>query len=96
MGSAPMREAVCSTWTHLVGLRVRQWPQQHGIDDGEDSRVRADAEPQGKDGHQVYPGDAEQGAEGIAQVAEKFFKRRRSCCSFQRSSRTRRGEPNLR
>jgi len=35
---------------HAVGRRVRQRPQQHGLNEAEDGGVRADAERQREDG----------------------------------------------
>ena len=62
-----------------VGGRVRQRPQEHGLDHGEERGVGADAERQGEDRSGGERGFAHEHAQGVADVAsnhdEQFLSR---------------------
>jgi hypothetical protein len=60
----------------LLRMGIGQWFQEHGINDAENSRVRADAESQREDGHGGEAGILTQHAECVALVLEKSFERR--------------------
>ena len=53
-----------------IGVRIRQRPQQHAVDDAEDRGVRADAEPQRQDESDRKPGQLRQVADSNAKVVE--------------------------
>jgi hypothetical protein len=52
----------------LVGILVRQGPNQHGIDDAEDCRVRTDAQAERQDGDQRKSGRARERPNRVVQV----------------------------
>ena len=56
-----------------VGVRIRQRPEQDGIDDAEHQRRDADAERQGKRGRQREAGGAEERPDGEAKILEHAF-----------------------
>jgi hypothetical protein len=65
------REVVLPHDGDLVGVRIRQRPQQECIDDAEDGSVRADAERQGGHGHEGESGGPQQQPGRIAEVLQK-------------------------
>ena len=50
---------------------VRQWPQEHGVDDAEDGRVRADTERDREDDRGGEPGAGADAAQCISHVLAK-------------------------
>ena len=57
----------------LSGVADRQRLQQHGVDDGEDGGVGADADGEGQDGGRREAAVLPQQAEGEAGVLEQAF-----------------------
>ena len=54
----------------LIGIRKRQRPEQHGIDDTKDGAVRSDAEGKREDGDDGEAGCLEQHPEGVFKVSD--------------------------
>ena len=54
-----------------VGLPIRERAQEHGIDDAEDRRVRADPEPEREDHDGREGGTLDESAKGIAKIAHR-------------------------
>jgi hypothetical protein len=54
-------------------VEVDATPPSHRCPGREDSRIDADTERQGEDGHAGEPGSAEQGARPVAQVLKQGF-----------------------
>src|ERR1700693_3898535 len=57
----------------LIGIRVRQRLEEHGVNDAEDSSVGADAKSESEHGHSGEAGTLSQHTEGVACVLKKSF-----------------------
>ena len=57
----------------LLGMRVRQRIEEHGVDDGKQGSVGADAQSQGEDRDGREAGIFSQRAGSVAQVLQEFF-----------------------
>ena len=85
-----------------IGLRIRQWPQEHTIDDAEDCGGRTDAERQSQESDRRESGSAREHPGGMPQIALQVVEpRERAGLTVQilhlshAAERTARGEPRL-